>query len=151
MSLTIFDDTILFLPKEKYFGSATGTFLNRNTFATYLSLGGVVALSLLVRPIESKKRSSGSGGFQSMISIRLPKIWYMIGLAFIVITLFATQSRMGVLSGMVGMATVLMLRLSQLANVRFIFLVGCVVLVLMLFVFGTDLLTVLSTSCNHLN
>ena len=41
-----FGDTILGIPKWKYFGSAMGGFINRNSFATFLAFGSVLGINL---------------------------------------------------------------------------------------------------------
>jgi len=43
-------ETIFWLPKTAYVGDVTGTFVNRNSFATYANLGVVVAVALLAEP-----------------------------------------------------------------------------------------------------
>ena len=43
-------ETIGWLPKTAYIGDVTGTFVNRNNFATYANLGVVICLALLAEP-----------------------------------------------------------------------------------------------------
>ena len=137
VALTQFGDVLLFLPKEYYRGSATGTFVNRNSLATYLGLGAIIATSLLLRPSESGRKSGRRGNaINAIFDIRMEKIWTLLALAFLMIALIATQSRMGIMSSLAGIMTVLLLRLSQLTHSRFVVLAFPVLLVLILVIFG---------------
>ncbi len=89
LALTQFGDTILFMPKWAYEGYATATFVNRNSFATFLSFGLIIGCAFSVFSFSQKG---------NMISSLL----YILGIAIIIATLFATQSRMGFASGLVG-------------------------------------------------
>jgi hypothetical protein len=95
------DDTILIFDKESYFGVATGTFVNRNSLATFLSLGAIVSAVILTVDDKIERRYSiGSG--QRLIAA--------LCFAFIMAALFATNSRMGLFAGSVGVVVALLLR-----------------------------------------
>ncbi|RYE49777.1 MAG: O-antigen ligase domain-containing protein [Hyphomicrobiales bacterium] len=103
-SLLQLGDTLLSMPKWAYEGSATATFVNRNSFATFLSFGAVVTVTML----------AGTFVRQDDVDGRRPAVdpivlIYLLALATIFAALFATQSRMGVLSGVVGCVVVAIL------------------------------------------
>jgi hypothetical protein len=90
--------------KPFYRGYATATFVNRNSFATFLAAGAAIGAALLAaRP-------------------RWPHLTLTaIGLAFVLAALFATGSRAGLVAGLAGIAVALVfatrtsLRLTLLA------------------------------------
>ncbi|MEO8683574.1 MAG: O-antigen ligase family protein [Devosia sp.] len=95
-------DTILGLKKWAYLGSATGTFVNRNSFATFLAFGCVAAAGLLIDALnrtQSDVRDAQSPQWQRVAIIA-------IAFAFMVAALVATQSRMGVLAAVCGVLVV---------------------------------------------
>ncbi|HTO29654.1 MAG TPA: O-antigen ligase family protein [Pararhizobium sp.] len=104
-----FGDTILGIPKWKYFGSAMGGFINRNSYATFLAFGSVIGINLM---IERMTETNPGKGDSSLFSRYLGKGGVVIiGLGWIVLvmTLIATNSRMGVFAACCGMiASVLM-------------------------------------------
>jgi O-antigen ligase len=92
--------------KPFYRGYATATFVNRNSFATFLAAGAAIGAALLAaRPPWPQL---------ALIAI---------GLAFLLAALFATGSRAGLVAGLVGIAVALLftaptsLRLTLLALV----------------------------------
>lgn len=91
--LTQWNDTWFGLPKEFYLGSATGPFINRNSFATFLAFGGAAGGALLTACLASHSRSR-------RISLRPAVI--LAGLLVIGIALMATNSRMGTFAAMLG-------------------------------------------------
>lgn len=100
LALTQFDDTILFLEKWSYEGSATGTFLNRNSFATFLAMGLVIGIGLLLsgRPEAGTNKAANGPAFDSRSFLALAI------LCLIAAALLATQSRMGVFAAGCGIA-----------------------------------------------
>jgi len=90
--------------KTAYLGAATGTFVNRNSFATFLAMGGILGLALLLeqigKPVARKTRSRGVA-----ITDHLDRIVIGAGLLLILIALVSTQSRMGLFAGLLGAAT----------------------------------------------
>lgn len=99
-SLTQFGDTILGMPKWAYQGVATATFVNRNSFATFLAFGAVLGVSLLIATLVRQSPPRGEVG----APFRLDPLAfvYLVALAAIVMALLATQSRMGAFSAVIG-------------------------------------------------
>lgn len=108
LQLTQFGDTILGLPKNSYLGVATGTFINRNSFATFLAIGLSVGVALLPELITRKLARN-----QSSVDRAFVVMVYLGGLFLIMVTLLATQSRMGLFAGVAGAFFVLLLVLKQ--------------------------------------
>lgn len=106
-SLLQFGDTLLGMPKWAYEGSATGTFVNRNSFATFLSFGAVVTLTMLVRTFV--RQDEGEPGDVRRLRVDPIVFAYLVALAIIGAALLATQSRMGVFAGTIGCVAVLLL------------------------------------------
>lgn len=100
-------DTILGMPKWGYPNVATGTFVNRNSFATYLGLGAIIALTqvgrLLVRQAMRHKDDGRIQGNASWIAL------YAIAFIVLVATLIATESRMGLAATLAGSVVVVLL------------------------------------------
>ncbi|PLW76051.1 hypothetical protein C0081_16650 [Cohaesibacter celericrescens] len=138
-ALTQLGDTVLFIPKTDHLGNATGTFTNRNSLATYLSLGAILALSFVIRPSEATKKTRRHSRTHSFFSPHPDKVWVLVALVFLIVGLLTTQSRMGVVSGFAGLLTVLLLRMSQMTNVRFVFFAGPLVIALLVVLFGAGL------------
>lgn len=108
-----FGDTILGIPKWKYFGSALGGFINRNSFATFLSFGSVLGVNLMIERMT--ERLSGKGD-TSILGTYLGKggvVVIGLGWLILVITLIATNSRMGLFAGCCGMIASVVLALAK--------------------------------------
>lgn len=112
VSLGFLGDTLLLGEKLAYKGFATGTFVNRNSFATFLAMGIVIGtgrfLMALVGPrARSPRRRSHSRALTMEAVVHLG--WLTILLA----ALAATGSRMGALVAFLGMfsiATIVLLK-----------------------------------------
>jgi O-antigen ligase len=104
LSLMQFGDTILGLPKWAYAGSATATFVNANSFATFLAFGSVTAMALvagkLVRDDDEHDGMATNRWFDPTVLL------YLLAYAIIIAALFATQSRMGSAAAIAGSLTV---------------------------------------------
>jgi O-antigen ligase len=98
VSLVQLGDTILGLPKWAYEGFATGTFVNRNSFATFLAFGAVVAASLLSAGMVRMEED----GHVRRRSLDIMPLLYAVCLAIISVALLATQSRMGIFAAVAG-------------------------------------------------
>ena len=100
-------DTLLGVPKWAYAGAATGTFVNRNSFATFLAFGAILALAqiggLLMRRSERHRDDGQVAGSTGRI------VLYALAYIFLLILVVATQSRMGLVSLGVGSLAVLVL------------------------------------------
>lgn len=102
-SLSQFGDTTLFLEKTAYLGSATGTFINRNSYATFLAMGVICGTSLLLATeLESGRKTTRS----LPSSVAFTKLSYLVALAILIAAILTTQSRMGTFSMACGMAVV---------------------------------------------
>jgi O-antigen ligase len=88
--------------KSSYQGFATGTFINRNSFASFLAMGAVLGFTLLQdridNPIQRKARTQGLISSEVMDTALMA-----LGILVICVALLATASRMGVFSAAVGM------------------------------------------------
>ncbi|WP_137152289.1 O-antigen ligase family protein [Devosia sp. FKR38] len=114
-------DTILGVPKWAYLGSATGPFVNRNSFATFLAFGAVLCMArisgLLMRQHERHRDDGRIQGTGSRVML------YAIGYIFLVAIIIATKSRMGLAA--TGVATLVIIGITALAmGRRRIMLVG---------------------------
>lgn len=93
-------DTVLGLTKWAYEGSATGPFINRNSFATYLSLSAMVSLGLAAGIVVRRARESADGdGPRGSIAALLI---YLASYFLLLVTIVATQSRMGLFACLSG-------------------------------------------------
>lgn len=107
-------DTLLGYPKLAYLGSATGTFINRNSFATFAALTCCLGVVQLARALLAlgKRREVYRGDL----------IWLRMALtlsAFLVAAaaLVASQSRMGTAAGAAGvLVTSLVIIFSRLRS-----------------------------------
>lgn len=111
-----FGDTILFTEKWAYQGFATGGFVNRNSFATFLAIGACVGTVRLLDAVRHRPRG------------RVPLLWVMdmrdgpllaiLGMLMILIALIATGSRVGVLAAAAGMALATILFIAKRSETR---------------------------------
>lgn len=109
-------DTILGMPKWAYFGAATGPMVNRNSFATFMGMGAVLALSMLAsRIVNQSDRHKDDGRIADNLSNIV-----MLGLTygFLIIVIISTQSRMGLAATLIASAAVVLLTLSAVRNIR---------------------------------
>ncbi|MVO18573.1 O-antigen ligase family protein [Parasedimentitalea huanghaiensis] len=101
ISLSLLGDTLLLSPKTAYEGFATGFFVNRNSFATYLSMGLMIGfgkmLFLLLGPTaRSAKRPT-------LIRRLSMDFFIQASLSGVILAaLLATGSRLGVFSALLG-------------------------------------------------
>lgn len=86
-------DHILGLHKWAYEGSVTGTFVNRNSFATFLAFGAAIAAGLIVGQLHrraGRDRRDGKVPYNTS-NIVVLSVFYLLLLG----ALFLTNSRMG--------------------------------------------------------
>lgn len=95
VSLTQWNDTLLGFEKQYYQGVATGSFVNRNSYATFLASGLAIGAPMLVSVVVGDR-----GG--SLTRRLLMPMLVLVGMAFIAAALFATDSRMGTFAGLTG-------------------------------------------------
>lgn len=108
-----FGDTILGIPKWKYFGSAMGGFINRNSFATFLAFGSVLGINLMIERMTEKTQGKGDTSVFGTYFGRNGVAILGLGWLILVITLVATNSRMGLFAGLCGMIASLLLALAK--------------------------------------
>ncbi|HTJ57468.1 MAG TPA: O-antigen ligase family protein [Devosiaceae bacterium] len=94
LSLFVMHDTLLGTVKWAYPGTATGPFVNRNSFATFLAFGLVSGTALLCGLKRTRYQRQGTS-------------LHCLGLLIVASALLATQSRMGCLAGALGLSVVL--------------------------------------------
>ena len=109
-------DTILGMPKWAYIGAATGPMVNRNSFATFLGMGAVLALSMLAsRIVNQTDRHKDDGrianNFSNMVLLG-------VAYAFLIVVIISTQSRMGLAATLIASAVVVLLTMSTVRNLR---------------------------------
>ena len=93
-------ELIGWLAKTDYIGDATGTFINRNSFATYVNMGLMVALALLAEPFLAAR---GLGDVkriaaQSVEHLLSEKTLLMLTLVVLAMASLQSHSRGGLLS-----------------------------------------------------
>lgn len=110
-SLTQLGDTLLGAPKWAYLGSATGTFVNRNTFATYCSIGLVFGAALVGSEWSSRVTSRRSGAL-ALLDVAP----YLVGSGIIFAALLASNSRLGLVAGIAGASLVALLSSAKITR-----------------------------------
>jgi len=98
IALNLLGDIALWGPKRSYLGVATGTFVNRNSYATFLGFGLVLGIALVMQhaqsPSQGRRRFLSEGHLERVI---------LGGMLFIVLfALLSTQSRLGTLATALG-------------------------------------------------
>ncbi|WP_284539277.1 O-antigen ligase family protein [Pleomorphomonas sp. T1.2MG-36] len=121
-SLTFFGDVLLFLPKDAYIGDATGTFINRNSFATFAAFGAIMGVALIFGVDEDDVARS-----------RLSRILVQLGfnvapLALICLALAFSHSRMGMFVAALGAGVVALVAVFRSSGARRI-LAGLMIIV----------------------
>ena len=103
MALHLLGDFFLWGTKTAYLGSATGTFINRNSLATFLGFGLVLGAGLLAeRAWRTSIRSTRST--TAWDKLGLGGVLIAVGMLFLLIALIATQSRLGLVASIGGLA-----------------------------------------------
>ena len=103
-------DQILGYAKEFYLNEATGTFINRNHFASYLAAAIPLALALIYRP----RRQSGFPGWRHRLITWLKRssisrLWGCVAVACCWIGVVLSYSRAGFAVALLGVVTLAML------------------------------------------
>jgi hypothetical protein len=95
---------LLFEPRAYPMGGVTGTFINRNTAATYFGLVLIAAALQFVASLRSYRRRHGAQRRGSeATSVFLPLFWGLGSLVTLT-ALMLTQSRAGIASSLLGLA-----------------------------------------------
>lgn len=134
-------DWILGVQKWAYLGSATGPFVNRNSYATYLALGSVITAAKLARHVADRvERHYDDGPIRHNISSIL---LYSMTLLFFLAVIVATQSRMGFAAALVGIFVVIVATATRSARAAPLVIgglvAGIVLTILALSLFGEAL------------
>ncbi|MBB4053768.1 O-antigen ligase [Devosia subaequoris] len=115
-------DTILGLPKWAYLGSITGSFVNRNSFATFIGFGAILTLAhgcaIMRRQAERHKDDGLINGLLSKV------ILYGAAYTFLILVLIGTQSRMGLFAALAGSAVVVLATLLSIRRLGLILLIA---------------------------
>lgn len=135
VSLSFLNDTLLFAEKTAYQGFATGTFINRNSFATYLAMGCVIGMARLLMQMRGPRQRSPRLR-SSYRGLTIDSVVQLVWLFLLFAALLATGSRLGVAAGFVGAFTVMMIMLLKtharpltimaLAGVSLVLLLGLI-------------------------
>lgn len=107
VAINAFGDTILIFEKWAYEGVATGPFINRNAFATFLAFGLCAASGLAAGRLMSRRTKSGAPQrtrhlIRLMERRRMEGLIMLLAALIIFAVLLRTGSRMGALSGLTG-------------------------------------------------
>lgn len=105
-SLSQFGDTLLGLQKWAYQGTATATFVNRNSFATFLAFGAVIGVARICDHLATNVETAAATD-RPLKLIDTNVVLDVICVLLIVGAIVATQSRMGAMAGLVGCIVVL--------------------------------------------
>lgn len=112
LALSFLGDIYLWGDKLDYAGSATGTFINRNSYATFLGMGVSLGIALTVKRAFAPSIRMPSG----------PNAWsphkfdvVLLGTAtfVILVTVLATQSRLGSFATVLGAVVTLVLMMAK--------------------------------------
>jgi len=124
--------------KSAYQGSATATFVNRNSFATFLSFGLIAGL--VFTAVSLLPNSEQTGGHKSLLAAML----YLLGSSVIFAALLATRSRMGFTAGAIGAMLAIALVLSKAPRTRQliwpVLIFGILGTIVLFFLYGGGLL-----------
>ncbi|MCM5559829.1 O-antigen ligase [Pleomorphomonas sp. JP5] len=111
-SLSFFGDVLLFLPKEAYIGDATGTFVNRNSFATFAAFGAIMGVALIFGVDEDDVS-------RSQLSRILTQLGFNVApLALIGLALAFSHSRMGMFVAALGAGFVALIAVFRATGAR---------------------------------
>lgn len=97
-----FDDAILFTDKWAYRGSATGGFVNRNSYATFLAIGAAVGATLVGNLLFMPRSDGRRRRWVDLIEGGGGIVYILVGCLAIAATLALTTSRMGFFAALCG-------------------------------------------------
>ncbi|SLN13539.1 O-Antigen ligase [Aquimixticola soesokkakensis] len=106
--LTVLGDISILGPKESYEGFATGTFVNRNSFATFLGMGLVCGMALLMDR-ANRRRMRRPGKLSLLSPERIELLMFASALGIVFIAQVFTASRAATASTLVGLWVVYVL------------------------------------------
>ncbi len=107
VALKILGDIALFGEKTAYLGMATGTFINRNSLATFLGFGLVLGAGMI--GFRYDKPTPRTGRPLSLFEkLGAEGLLVLVAMLILFLSLMATQSRLGIASSLTGLtATIL--------------------------------------------
>src|SRR5665811_1608850 len=109
----VFPGTILWLTKYAYLDSVTSTFINRNSYATYVGIGLVAAVactfSAYVRSATSVGRSALRRAVAFVASSAGAAGWWLVGSFILSLALVRTGSRGGILASVAGLLALILM------------------------------------------
>lgn len=106
-SLSLFGDQFFWGEKNAYRGFVTGTFINRNAFASFIGMGMCLGFGLTLQRMRREAIRDSTGRHHQML--RLPSIEntaLLVLLTLMAITLIRTGSRMGITASGAGLLVV---------------------------------------------
>jgi O-antigen ligase len=104
-------DSVLWYRKWAYSDSLTATFVNRNSFATYIGMVAIAALALLANEFDHARVEAGSLATSTVETVdAMPaRAYALIGCLILIATaLLLTKSRAGIASTAVGLVVFLL-------------------------------------------
>ncbi len=114
VSLRLLDDYSIWGVKEVYQGMLTGTFVNRNSIATFLGFGLVLGVAFAMVRGHRASTVAPDRGYTALLTpqrLEIIGLWLVVGMLALAILL--TQSRMGAAATAVGaFVTFIVLRLT---------------------------------------
>lgn len=115
-------DTILGLPKWAYLGSITGSFVNRNSFATFIGMGAILTLAHTCGVIRQQaERHKDDGLIHGLLS---KVILYFVTYLFLMLIVIGTQSRMGLFATLAGSTLVVVATLVAIRRLGLMLLIA---------------------------
>ena len=106
LALKAFSDASFIAEKNAFFGMATGTFVNKNSFATFLGMGALLGFSLI-----TSRPAAGHNSQRTVLQALL-----ILATVTIIVALFLTQSRMGLMATLVGGSTMIFIQLNTFSK-----------------------------------
>ena len=143
-ALLVLGDAPFWGIKAQYESAATGTFINRNSLATYLGMGACLGLGLTLNRSHRKRVRDPDGHHRTVIPDMI-QLLLCICLALIGLALLYTQSRLGLTASAAGLAVCYLVFQSKQRNslrraLFVLFTLSVLSGVLMLFVYEAAIL-----------
>ena len=134
ISLRLLDDYAFWGDKDMYQGMLTGTFVNRNSMASFLGFGLVLGMAFAITRGQEVAQTEPDRGYKTYLTAkRLDILGFWCVTAVLALCIVQTQSRMGVVAtGLGAFVTFIALRLTYKTSLTRILLQtgGCFLLLL---------------------
>ncbi len=120
VALRLLDDYSLWGVKTAYQGMLTGTFINRNSIATFLGFGLVLGIAFAMERTHQAAQAQPDRGYTTFLTAqRLEGLGLWLAISVLALAILFTQSRMGVAATLVGaFTTFVALRLAHRTRPR---------------------------------